>query len=72
MRQTNPSVGQKRKGKEGPSEPVTTPKKKINKSVRKPKSPSLIAEEDSESHSASDVRRGEQIQKEVKDTTDPF
>lgn len=60
--------GAKRKVKAGPSEPTTTPKKKIKKAAQNPKSPSPVAKEDSGSHTVSEVRRSEQIQKEVEDT----
>lgn len=67
--ENKPKSGAKWKVKFGPFELITTPKKKIKKDARKPKSPSPVAEEDSESHTVSDVQRSEQIQKEVEDTT---
>lgn len=49
-----PKRGTKRRGKDGSSEVVKTPKKKIKKQARRPKSPSPIHEEDSESQTVSD------------------
>lgn len=52
-----PKRGTKRKGKGGPSEVVKTSKKKLKKQARKPKSPSPVVEEYSDSHIVSDIRR---------------
>lgn len=64
-----PQKGGKRKAKVGPSEPAQTPKKKVKKAARKPRSPSPIVEEDSESHIVSNVQRTEQVEHETEDTT---
>lgn len=63
-----PKRGAKRKGKAGPSEVLRTPKKKVKKSTRKSRSPSLMVHESSESKTHFDLREGVLVQNEVEDT----
>lgn len=48
--------GAKRKGKVGPSEVVKTSNKNVKKPIKKPRSPSLVVQEASESSTHSDFR----------------
>ena len=61
-------MGAKRKGKVGPYEVVKNPKKKIKKQARKPRSPSLVVQEDSESRTHTDIQE-DSIWNGVDDTT---
>ena len=61
--------GGKRKTIVGPSEPPQVPKKIVKKPAHKPRSPSPVAEDVSDSHTISDIQRTEQVQRETKDIT---
>lgn len=62
-----PQKGGKQKKIVGPFEPAATPKKKVKKAARKPRSLSPI-QEDSESHTHSDPHEREVVRNETEDT----
>lgn len=67
-----PKGGGKWKAKGGPSEVVKTPENKVKKATRKPRSPSLVAQEASETRTQIDFRDDEPVQNEVEDTVSTF